>query len=107
MRLTVAAPAALASLLFAVACGGKTSSDPNGVGPWQFGKSKPLNHIPRWITLWDWAYAITCHKAQGSEWPTVIVVEPPENDLWSTNRWAYTAATRAQQRLVYLTDRVS
>ena len=43
-----------------------------------------------------YAHAITCHKAQGSEWETVIL-HPimPSNDL----RWKYTAITRASREL--------
>jgi exodeoxyribonuclease V len=42
-----------------------------------------------------YAYAITCHKAQGSEWDRVLVV-----DEWSWGeeaRWLYTAVTRASK----------
>ncbi len=43
-----------------------------------------------------YAHAITCHKAQGSEWETVIL-HPimPSTDL----RWKYTAITRASREL--------
>lgn len=55
-------------------------------------------------TVWDYAYAITCHKSQGSEWPRVFVYEQLV-DGWSPERWSYTAATRASQRLVYVSRR--
>lgn len=48
-----------------------------------------------------YAYAITCHKAQGSEWEKVLVFEE-----WFPNvseehmRWLYTACTRASEKLV-------
>lgn len=48
-----------------------------------------------------YAYAITCHKAQGSEWDKVLVFEesfPRESD--EHIRWLYTAATRAKEKLV-------
>lgn len=51
-------------------------------------------------THWDFAYAVTCHKAQGSEWPSVVVIEET-CPLWSMARWRYTAVTRASERLVY------
>lgn len=54
-------------------------------------------------TFWDYAYALTCHKMQGSESPDVFVVEQPSN-LWDANRWAYTAATRAKDTLHFFTD---
>jgi exodeoxyribonuclease-5 len=41
----------------------------------------------------DFAYAITAHKAQGSEWRTGAVVET-YCPYWDHARWTYTAATR-------------
>lgn len=46
-------------------------------------------------------YALTCHKAQGSEWPDVFVqcktyMEPRTEGYF---RWLYTAITRASSRL--------
>ena len=40
----------------------------------------------------DWGYAITVHKAQGSQWPHVVLI----NDSWPgpdrfQDRWLYTA----------------
>lgn len=47
-----------------------------------------------------YGYAITCHKAQGSEWEKVLVVE--ENFPYKEEhaRWLYTAATRASEKLL-------
>jgi exodeoxyribonuclease-5 len=49
----------------------------------------------------DYAYAITCHKAQGSQWDDVLVIY--ENvrkwDQETKQRWMYTAITRAAERL--------
>jgi exodeoxyribonuclease-5 len=49
----------------------------------------------------DYAYALTCHKSQGSEFDRVLVFDEP---LYGTewNRWAYTAATRAAKELTYV-----
>ena len=50
-----------------------------------------------------YAYGITCHKAQGSEWGKVMVYEegfPYEKTEHA--RWAYTAATRASEKLVWV-----
>ena len=47
------------------------------------------------------AYAITCHKAQGSEWDKVLTIE--ENfpfDRTEHARWLYTAVTRAAEKKV-------
>ena len=42
-------------------------------------------------------YAITCHKAQGSEFDRVAVIE----DMIALPSWRYTAATRAKNKVVY------
>lgn len=49
----------------------------------------------------NYGYAITTHRAQGSEWDKVLVFE--ENWPFNTEehrRWLYTAVTRAQSKLV-------
>lgn len=65
----------------------------------QFGHDKPLalNERPIGARLWDYAYAITAHKAQGSEWENVLVLEESPQDY---ARWCYTATTRAKSRLI-------
>lgn len=61
-------------------------------------KNKALPVVP---FEFAYAYAITTHKAQGSEWSKVLVFEE-----WFPNvpeehkRWLYTAATRASDKLV-------
>jgi ATP-dependent exoDNAse (exonuclease V) alpha subunit len=49
------------------------------------------------------AYALTVHKAQGSEFGVVFVVLPKRTRLLS-RELLYTALTRAQQRLVLLIE---
>ncbi|TQN42964.1 exodeoxyribonuclease V alpha subunit [Blastococcus colisei] len=44
-------------------------------------------------------WAITVHRAQGSEWPGVVVVVPPEAGGMLSRPLIYTALTRAQQHL--------
>lgn len=45
-----------------------------------------------------YGYAMTCHKAQGSQWGHVIVYD--ESDISEhPERWLYTAVTRASERL--------
>jgi exodeoxyribonuclease V alpha subunit len=44
-------------------------------------------------------WAITVHRAQGSEWPAVVVVLPPESGGMLTRPLVYTALTRAQRHL--------
>jgi exodeoxyribonuclease-5 len=57
--------------------------------------------IPKEFT---YGYAITCHKAQGSEWDNVLVLEEkfPFSSIEHA-RWLYTAATRAAEKLVIVT----
>ena len=52
-----------------------------------------------------YAYAITTHKAQGSEWDKVLVFEEgfPFNKE-EHKRWLYTAVTRAKEKLVLISD---
>lgn len=59
--------------------------------------------IPRRFVYCDYAYAITCHKSQGSEWESVCVYDewmPPQ--VWDMRRWRYTSITRAAKQLLYL-----
>jgi exodeoxyribonuclease V alpha subunit len=44
-------------------------------------------------------WAITVHRAQGSEWPGVVVVVPPEAGGMLSRPLIYTALTRAQSHL--------
>lgn len=48
------------------------------------------------------AYAVTCHKAQGGQWPTVFIDQGYLiEDMINTEylRWLYTAFTRASEKL--------
>ncbi|SFO71674.1 UvrD-like helicase C-terminal domain-containing protein [Variovorax sp. PDC80] len=49
-----------------------------------------------------YGYAVTCHKAQGGEWDTVVVHFPDANAGRNEAffRWAYTAITRARGSLL-------
>ncbi len=51
------------------------------------------------------AYAVTCHKAQGGQWSAVFVdhgyLEPEQLDE-SFLRWLYTATTRATEQLYFV-----
>lgn len=50
----------------------------------------------------DYAYCITCHKAQGDEFDNTIVFEPNQTSLWPHNKWTYTAASRAKKQLTWV-----
>lgn len=73
----------------------------------QFAREKTLmqedrEYVPG-LSYWDYGYAITVHKAQGSQAEEVLVFEErlpggPEKHA----RWLYTAVTRASERVVVL-----
>lgn len=69
----------------------------------QFGARSTLPYVkPRKgrvaKTLWDFGYAVTCHKYQGSSEKRVAVVDEVASS-WSGERWRYTASTRASLNL--------
>ena len=56
--------------------------------------------VPKEFT---YAYAVTVHKAQGSSWPNVVVLEESfPFDKIEHSRWLYTACTRAEKKLVLI-----
>jgi exodeoxyribonuclease-5 len=72
----------------------------------QFGASTTEKDVPlapdgERGDLWDFGYALTVHKAQGSQSPRVLVFEErfarSSEEDW--RKWLYTAVTRAQQEL--------
>jgi len=53
----------------------------------------------------NYGYALTVHKAQGSEWPEIIVVLEDSLDRvhgLERRRWLYTAITRARRGVAYV-----
>lgn len=62
--------------------------DPNPVG-----KNRKLDRF-------DFAYAITCHKSQGSEFDDLLVYnQPVGGDSLERRRWLYTAITRGKKKV--------
>jgi len=58
-----------------------------------------------YLDNFDYAYAVTCHKSQGSEMENVMVIEQRcsywcEGDMW--RRWLYTAVTRSRKHLLLI-----
>jgi exodeoxyribonuclease-5 len=49
----------------------------------------------------DYAYCITAHKSQGDEWNKVMVLEQ-KCQHWDHRRWAYTAASRAKEMVIWV-----
>lgn len=69
---------------------------------YQLGRLKPKygEIVPKEFA---YGYAITCHKAQGSEWDKVLVLEESFPFAKEEHaRWLYTACTRAAEKLVLL-----
>lgn len=52
----------------------------------------------------DFGYALSVHKSQGSEFPNVVIVEDrmPGSNLKEHNRWLYTAVTRASRKCLLI-----
>lgn len=78
----------------------------------QFGSNTALNFTreSRALTLqaelFDFAYALTVHKAQGSQASRVILFEERFKQMSDLDwrRWLYTAVTRAEEELIILGD---
>lgn len=66
----------------------------------QFGQERTTtDEVDQIFALMDYAYSITCHKAQGSGWPSVAVAYKGSEGQDDSREWAYTAVTRAEQSL--------
>ena len=53
-----------------------------------------------------YAYAVTCHKAQGGQWGCIYLDQgylPPDTSLIDYYRWLYTAFTRATEQVYLVT----
>jgi ATP-dependent exoDNAse (exonuclease V) alpha subunit len=62
-----------------------------------FGSGPEAAELPK--HPFDFGYAITCHKAQGSEWDSVLVHDESAVFRQYPRRWLYTAITRAADRV--------
>ena len=71
--------------------------------PTKAGKMKKMKADPHYNALQvKYAYAITCHKAQGGQWQNVFLDQGCMTDEYLTPdyfRWLYTAFTRATKTL--------
>src|SRR5690606_23956315 len=64
--------------------------NPEGEIPWQ--QKKRFDDF-------DYGYALTVHKAQGSQWDEVVLFDESYAFKDTRQRWLYTAITRAAERL--------
>ncbi|MEW6542462.1 MAG: ATP-dependent RecD-like DNA helicase [Nitrospirota bacterium] len=67
----------------------------------RFGE-RPVSYSIEDLADLDLAFCLTIHKAQGSEFPCVIVVLHRQHYIMQRRELLYTAMTRAKQRLVLL-----
>lgn len=51
------------------------------------------------LNRFDYAYAITCHKSQGSEFDHVLIYNQPIGKGVERDRWLYTAITRGKNKV--------
>lgn len=58
------------------------------------------NSNKSYYNKFEYGYAITCHLAQGSEYPNVLIFDERIGDRDYYNRWLYTAITRASNSLI-------
>lgn len=64
--------------------------DPSAETPWQTRKR---------YDDFDYGYALTVHKAQGSQWDNVVLFDESYAFRETRERWLYTAITRAAEQL--------
>jgi exodeoxyribonuclease V len=68
------------------------------------GTTKPDFRLIKGMQEFDYGYAITAHKSQGSQWNSVVIFDESWCFREDANRWLYTAITRAQEKvLIYKT----
>jgi exodeoxyribonuclease V len=79
--------------------------------PKTFSSFSELEAFDMWVTSWadlgllfDYGYAITVHKSQGSQFDNVIIFNerpfPVDDDTYK--RWLYTATTRSSNKLTII-----
>jgi len=56
-------------------------------------------HQRRETEEFDFGYALTCHKSQGSQWDDVMVFDESRAFRRDADRWLYTGITRAAERV--------
>jgi exodeoxyribonuclease-5 len=69
--------------------------DPDADIPWQ--QKKRFDDF-------DYGYALTVHKAQGSQWNEIVLFDESFAFKETRQRWLYTAITRAAERLTIVRE---
>lgn len=65
----------------------------------------PIEKMEQCGALYDWGYALTCHKSQGSEFRHVYIILEPGSTPNDFPRWLYTAITRASEKVAFVWTR--
>jgi exodeoxyribonuclease-5 len=65
-----------------------------------FHHKEPNPYTKKSAQCFDFGWSITCHSAQGGQFPSVYVVDESRKFGADRNRWLYTAATRPSEKLV-------
>lgn len=60
--------------------------------------------ILRGTQQFDYGYALTVHKSQGSQWPHVCLFDESGTFSRDRQRWLYTGVTRAAEKLTLVTN---
>lgn len=63
------------------------------------GLDKLPREARRGLQEFAFGYALTCHKAQGSQWSDVLIKDESATFREDRHRWLYTAITRASERV--------
>lgn len=71
---------------------GKNSSSAPKRDVWRAKQDERIHEI-------DYGYAITCHKAQGSQWDECVVHDESNVFRKDADKWLYTSITRAAKKL--------
>jgi exodeoxyribonuclease V alpha subunit len=77
--------------------------DPDGVRV-DFGEARLVEYAPGDLLDLEHAYCLTVHRAQGSEWPGVVVLVSTSFGPMLSRNLLYTALTRARRAAVILGD---
>lgn len=67
-------------------------------------KIPPGSPILKQGQQFDYGYAITCHKSQGSQWDDVLIYDESWCFREEWQRWLYTAITRAAEKITMVVD---
>ncbi|MCD8205964.1 MAG: ATP-binding domain-containing protein [Clostridia bacterium] len=54
------------------------------------------------LNEFEYGYCVTCHKAQGSEYDKVVLIDETDTVKCEKDKWLYTAITRAKKELVII-----